>query len=337
MRITVLLLTTLFLTATGQIAVAQDEKNFPKKSETNEIIIRRDGEQETKVTIQIDGDDIRVNGKPLSEYNDKDLKVLKRKMIISDGSPLVFDSDIFSDDMMEGTTIQSDSVAFLGVSTEKAEKGARIMSVTKESAAEKAGLMENDVITRINDQKVEDPESLSKAVTSYKPNEEIVVTYLRDGKLKKTKAVLQLKKQVVKKVTVTTNGIRRRNLNSPPPFEEDPMPGFNQGPPGRMPMGREFQPFPPKQKLGVKIQDTEDGNGVKIIEVADNSVAAMAGIQKDDVVTEVSGQKINNTDDIRELLRENEDLSKIQVKVLRNGKEMNFDIKPPKKLKTMVL
>jgi serine protease Do len=265
-------------------------------------------------------------------------------MIISDGSPLVFDSDIFSDDMMEGTAIQSDSIAFLGVSTEKAEKGAKIISLSKESPAEKVGLLENDIITKLNNEKVEDPESLFKAVTANKPGDEVKITYLRNGKEKTTKVTLQLKKQIERKVIVTNNGRRPRRPN-PPGFPPPQMRNYGSDenidmahpnfPAEGFPL--QFNPFPPKQKLGVKIQDTEDGNGVKIIEVADNSVAAMAGIQKDDVVTEVSGQKINNTDDIRELLRDNEDLSTIKVKVLRNGKEMNFDIKPPRKLKTMVL
>ena len=128
----------------------------------------------------------------------------------------------------------------------------------------------------------------------------------------------------------------------PPPFENDESgmkiemtpPNF-EGEVEGMPF--RFNAFPPKQKLGVKIQDTEEGKGVKVIDVAENSVAAKAGVMKEDIVTEISGQKINNTDDIRALLSEDDKRETYKIKVMRNGKEIEFEVKPPKKLKTMSL
>jgi len=335
------LITILGVTTFCSSAIAQDEKDgTEKKSETNEIIIRKDGEKETKITVQIDGENIMVNGKPLVEFNEDGVKILKRKMMIADGSPFLFDNDLEVNGDINFSDEKTDSVAFLGVSTEKSDKGAKITSLSKESPAEKAGLLENDIITKLNNQKVEDPESLYQAVTANKPNDVVKITYIRDGKEKSTNATLQLKKQTVRKVIVTNNGRRPRRPNPPgvppPPFgmeEGRPMEGM----PGDRPFDGGFNPFPPKQKLGVKIQDTEEGNGVKVIEVAENSVAAKAGVMKDDIVTEISGQKINNTDDIRALLSEDEKRETFKIKVLRKGKEMEFEVKPPKRLKTMSL
>ena len=45
----------------------------------------------------------------------------------------------------------------LGVTTEKIEKGVKIQDITKESGAEKAGFKENDIITKIDDKKIERP------------------------------------------------------------------------------------------------------------------------------------------------------------------------------------
>jgi serine protease Do len=98
-----------------------------------------------------------------------------------------------------------------------------------------------------------------------------------------------------------------------------------------------FNNGPRKQKLGIKIQDTEEGNAVKIIDVADSSAASKAGLKKDDLITEIEGKKINNTDDAREQLQENKDKNKYNIKAKRNGVEMNFEIKMQKKLKTVDL
>ena len=76
---------------------------------------------------------------------------------------------------------------------------------------------------------------------------------------------------------------------------------------------------------------------MKVLEVEENSASAAAGMQKDDIVTEIGGAKVNNTDDVREQLMENADKKTYTIKALRNGKEMNFEIKIPKKLKTVNL
>ena len=345
MKKTVITLTAAFAIST--FAFAQEEKKSTEnKSETSEIIIRKDGDKETKITVQIDGENIMVNGKPLVEFNDDGVKILKRKMMIADGSPFLFDGDLDENENFSSIDEKTDSIAFLGVSTEKSENGAKVISLSKESPAEKAGLLENDIITKLNNQKVEDPESLYKAVTANKPNDEVKITYLRNGKEKTTKATLNLKVQTDRKVIVMKNmsGNRRplgRPGFPPPPFGKDEdirIEGNGTiGGPESEGMPFRFNPFPPKQKLGVKIQDTEEGNGVKVIDVAENSVAAKAGVMKDDIITEISGQKINNTDDIRALLSEDEKRESFKIKLMRNGKEMEFEVKPPKKLKTMSL
>ena len=61
--------------------------------------------------------------------------------------------------------------AFLGVMSEKTEQGAKITDVTKESAAEKAGLKEGDVITKINNSAISGPDDLYKIVGQHKPDD----------------------------------------------------------------------------------------------------------------------------------------------------------------------
>ena len=133
----IVLITIIGLTTFCTGAIAQDEKGSKeKKSETNEIIIRRDGGKETKITVQIDGDNIMINGKPLIEFNEDGVKILKRKMMITEGSPFLFDGDIDENGNFSSVEEKTDSVAFLGVSTEKSDKGAKVISVSKETVWE---------------------------------------------------------------------------------------------------------------------------------------------------------------------------------------------------------
>lgn len=328
--------------AFGYKAMAQeyDVKTDDKgKKESQEIIIRKKGTKDANIRVEIIGDKVLVNGKPLVEFKDDEITVNKRKIIINEGNKIMFGDGMgelralgdmgnfsWSDD-------EKESGAFLGVTTEKTSDGAKITNITEESAAAKAGLKEGDIITKLADTKIDGPESLYKAVTAQKPNDEVKVYYKRDGKEKSVKATLQERKKTVRSFAFTApDGSYKRfsmpdmdRVGSTAPFVFD---------------NRDFDfdySFPRQKKLGLKIQDTEEGNGVKVLEVEENSASATAGMQKDDIVTEIGGTKVNNTDDVREQLMENAEKKTYTIKALRNGKEMNFEIKIPKKLKTVNL
>lgn len=327
--------------------IAQDEK--PKSKSTEEIIIRKKGDKNAKITIEVNGDYVTINDKPLSEFKDDDITINKRKVIIRDKNGMKeFDMDINPGDFMNGFNWNGDgkeeTYAFLGVTSEDADNGAKISEVTKESGAGKAGLKTGDVITKINDKKVSDQGSLLETVRSFKPKEEVTIYYTRDGKENTTRAILGEKKQanamsyvfsgpngMTKGFTIPkTPGIPRNNVAPKIQLWDNNDSENNYEVFGNS--------FPRHQKLGLKIQDTEDGVGVKVLDVDKDSPAEKAGLKKDDVVTEINGKKVSNTDETREQLQElkdkEKDRSSYTLKAKRNGSEMNFDIKIPKKLKT---
>jgi serine protease Do len=329
--------------AFGYKAVAQDDmiqRDEKNKKESQEIIIRKKGSKDVNINIQITGDKVLINGKPLVEFKDNEITVNKRKIIVRDGDRIMFGgadgedfgtgSFSFNDDEDNDESAR----AFLGVVTEKTPDGARIIEVTKESAAGKAGLEKGDIITKAGDKKIDGPQSLYDAITGKKPKDEIKISYTRDGKDKTTKAVLQEKKVTINRTYSFTSPDGSFKTFSMPRSKEldelkelQSMKQFDE-------MDFNFNSFPGRQKLGLKIQDTEEGNGVKVLEVEDSSAAAIAGLKKDDIVTEIGGAKVNNTDEAREQLQENREKGSYPVKARRNGNEMNFTIKIPKKLKT---
>jgi serine protease Do len=333
---------------------AQDDKGDKgakadkDKKETQEIIIRKKGEKDTRITVEIKGDAITINGKPLSEFKDDEITINRRNVIIRDGKGGT--RFRVTPDDVEGFSWSSDdkgeSSAFLGVTTkadndgkeDSKSKGAEITNVTKESAADKAGLKNGDVITKINDKKVEEPESLSDVVTSFKPKEEVTVYYKRDGKESSVKTTLGERKES-KTMAYSFSGPdgMTRSFSMPriqtvPDIDLGDMTPRIWSPGGNNNFS--FDTYPRQQKLGLKVQDTEDGKGVKILDVDKDSPAEKAGLKKDDVVTEIGGKKVSNTDEVREALHDNMEKSAYNIKAARNGNAMSFDIKIPKKLKT---
>lgn len=333
-------------------AVAEKERK-----ETQEIIIRKKGDKDTKITVEIKGDKITVNGKPLNEFKDGDITINKREFKFFDGQHnFAFGPGEEMEMLLNGDRLGSFGMdegkprAFLGVTTnsnvedgkEAKNNGAEISSVSKGSAAEKAGLKEGDIITKVDNDKIENPSDLTDAITSHKPKDEVTVYYKRDGKDMSAKAVLG-ETRASRAMTYSFSGpggqyrsfsIPRNNM--PPRIQTVPGFQWNED------INRNFEPFkeltvtgfPRQQKLGLRIQDTEDGGGVKVLDADKDSPAEKAGLQKDDIVTEIGGVKVNNTDDAREQLHENAGKPSYTIKAKRNGKEMSFDIKIPKKLKT---
>ena len=87
-------------------------------------------------------------------------------------------------------------------------------------------------------------------------------------------------------------------------------------------------------KLGLSVQDTDDGKGVKVIEVDEESNAAKAGLKENDVLTHFNDKEVNSADEVAKLVKENKDKPTINLKIKRDGKSQSIEVKMPRKLKT---
>ncbi|MCC6281995.1 MAG: PDZ domain-containing protein [Saprospiraceae bacterium] len=89
--------------------------------------------------------------------------------------------------------------AFLGVeedSDEQEDQPGIVVQVVRGSAAEKAGLHTNDLITSLDGQKMTRWSDLSKVVNSKKPGEKLAIAYERNGKNATTEATLTRRSEV---------------------------------------------------------------------------------------------------------------------------------------------
>ena len=124
--------------------VAQKDKRAEE-----EIIIekRKDGKQE-KTIIKIDGDRVTINGKDVRSING-DLEL--------DGRVIIEGDKVIVPGMRGNLNWVSTDRAQLGVSTTDNEKGAKITEVMSGTAAERAGLQNEDVITMVGTTAISNP------------------------------------------------------------------------------------------------------------------------------------------------------------------------------------
>lgn len=302
----------------------------------SEIIIRQKGDKDSKVTLEIRNGKFFINGQPLDKFVDENLEIEKRDM---DGGPMIgimsspfrangWDRDEFPREMdrnlmlndmhMKGFKHKMNA-AFLGVSSRKAETGgATVLEVTKGSPAEKAGLKKGDVIVKINDNNIESPDNLYEAVHPFKPGEKIKITFKREGKEQTASAVLDKSKMEPE----AFNYKYEYNM----PDMENPH------------FGQDFaRPWSMPPKIGIRAQDSEEGKGVNVLGVTEGSAAEKAGLKTGDVITSVNGTEVNNANELVDEVQESRDKMSVKIKILRNGKPEELEIKIPRKLKTAEL
>jgi serine protease Do len=192
------LLATLSIPSFGQDVKEKEKESKDTKKEVEEITIIRKSDDKTKTVVEINGDKITVNGKPIEDLKDGDITVHRGKYKTMEGlnyygAPRArAGGQSFNWNSEDGMNLYhvDENRAMLGVVTEEATGGVKVTEITDESAAKKAGIKEGDIITKIGDTKIEDPDQLSEAVRKHKPGEKVTVTLLRDKKEQKVTAEL---------------------------------------------------------------------------------------------------------------------------------------------------
>jgi len=160
----------------------------------------------------------------------------------------------------------------------KSRDGVLVNDVIEGTPAAKAGLAAGDVIVEIDNDKVNNPNELSRRVASYAPGEKVKVKVLRDGKAKTVNVTL---------------GARDEDANT---VEERPSANDNDT---------------LSSEVGVRVSELNDSlrqqfrvprgvDGVVVTGVRPNSPAEDAGLRPGAVILEVEGEDIRNADELRD-------------------------------------
>ena len=164
------------------------------------------------------------------------------------------------------------------------EKGALIQEVSPNSAAEEAGLLVGDVITKINGEKTETSNDLRNAIGLKRSGESVEIIILRDNKEMTVSATLG--------ELVTQEPVKADELNS-------------------LLAGAELADFIPEGKTKPQ--------GVVILSVQPNSNAANARLKKGDIIWADGKNSIANLDDFAASIK---DKNILVLRVNRNGRQL---------------
>ncbi len=171
--------------------------------------------------------------------------------------------------------VTSDIAASLDL---KEVRGVIIGAVTPNSAGERAGLKQGDVILAVNGVTVNDVNSLRNRIASAAPGSAVTLTFVRDGREQQAKATLGEFSQTAARgegedgAESGNNGVR---------------PGESAGK-----LGVRVQPLTPELAGELKLQS--GAQGVVVAELDPEGPAADAGIQRGDVIAQVNRQPVRS-------------------------------------------
>lgn len=192
---------------------------------------------------------------------------------------------------------------FLGVSSQDKdpEKPGVRVSITKNAAAEKAGLRTGDVIFSLNDTEIKDGEDITDFMAETQAGEKVLITYERDGKRSTTEATLGEVKS-----WDWNNWGANNNWN---------WQGFNMDVRDK------------EACLGVfSDSDTRgDEQGAKITSFTDESAAKEAQMQQGDFITAINGARISGHDDLWSEIAKYNPGDKVKVEYLRGAERRNIE------------
>ncbi|MDN3517013.1 DegQ family serine endoprotease [Aquisalimonas lutea] len=151
-----------------------------------------------------------------------------------------------------------------------ADQGALVAQISPGSAAEEAGLQQGDVITAVNDETIEGPNALAKAIGLMQPGDEVRLRILRNGEEQTVTAELQARDE-----TAMRSGA-----------------GTTSGPLA----GATFADLDESSSLHGKV------DGVRVTSVEPGSSAARY-LQEGDVITSVNRRPVTSMDEFRQAIQ----------------------------------
>lgn len=171
-------------------------------------------------------------------------------------------------------------------------QGVLVSQVNKDSAAEKAGIKNGDIIVRYNGSDITSVQQMRNLVANTRPGTKVKVGILRNGKPETIDA------------TVGTLG------------EETAAASSETGANVLSRLGLSVQTLTPDlaKQLDVAVKQ-----GVVITDVDESSLASVAGLEKGDVIIEANRQPVADVDALEKALARAKDKSQVLLRIARPG------------------
>ncbi len=160
--------------------------------------------------------------------------------------------------------------------------GALVLSVEKESPAEKSGFKRGDLIVSVDNEKVEDANSLKNIIGSKKPGNKVSITYERDKKLK-------------------TANVKLAKLGDKGGFGSDIKEYGIEG----------LSVSNLTSQIRAQYNIPSSLEGVIVLDVKPDSKADSYGFKRGDIIIQVQNKTIKSMEDLNKALGENKNKTKI--------------------------
>lgn len=181
----------------------------------------------------------------------------------------------------------------------KDQKGALIGSVMPNEPAAKAGLKAGDIVINIGNTPINSASDLTRVIASYKPNNKVNVTVIRDGKEKQF-----------------TVQLGERNANSQA-GNKDIQKGSN--------LGLSLRELTNQDRQSLRIP--ENINGILIADVKQNGLAAKAGIMPQDIILAANLKPVKTIKELTNILdNESKKRGAIVLQIYRQGNSFIISI-----------
>ncbi len=196
-----------------------------------------------------------------------------------------------------------------GITEERQKKidknyGLYISRIVEGSSAEEAGLKKEDVLLSINKDKLYTPDQLSKVLGTYKPDTEVSIKYIRDGKEHSVSMKLGSK-------PIVTEEFGGNFLN----YDFSVMPD-------KVTVLKFSDSF---DRLGLKVEEI-DGD-IVVAAVEEKSQADRANLKKGDKIVQINKKKVKSIEMIDGILNEKKENEVIEVTVISGKKKKTVEMK----------
>jgi serine protease Do len=216
----------------------------------------------------------------------------------------------------------------IGVTVRDSDSGIVIQEVRSDSPASRAGVREGDVVTEFDGERARSAAQFTRLVRETAPGKTVKMVVLRSGTSSTMDIAPETRDADDIRFPNLTRDIERRLQVLPRDFNFDGAePWFSFYSPRRL--GMTIAPLSDQLAayFGVK-------QGVLVSEVEAGSAADAAGLKAGDVITAVKGQAVSSSQDVLRELRDAESGTSVEIRVMRDRKELTVSAKIPESART---